>query len=141
MEKSPWTRVEALNVHTQILNTWSATHDGRSGDGREEWERTVKTGRGWWILWMRVPSTSNYGIDGDKEAFLVRKATDHAASAKRRDASSASSGSRWLLRDQTRDISGSSTGSRAGVTAMAGISEGVGVDARKWVDGLLSLNR
>lgn len=141
LEKSPWTRVEALNVHTQILNTWSATHDDRSMDGRTERERTVKTARGWWILWMRVPSTSNYGIEFDKEAFLVRKATDHAASVKRRDASSTVSGSRWLLRDQTRDISGTSTGSQARVTAMAGISEGVGVDARKWIDGLLSLNR
>jgi hypothetical protein len=141
VEKGPWTRIEALNVHTQILNTWSATHDDRSIDGRMERERTVKTARGWWILWMRVPSTSNYGIEPDKEAFLVRKATDLAASVKRRDAGSAASGSRWLLRDQTRDISGSSTGNRAGVTAMAGISEGVGVDARKWIDGLLSLNR
>jgi hypothetical protein len=141
LEESPWTRVEALNVHTQILNTWTATHDDRSKEGRVERERTVKTGRGWWILWMRVSSTSNSGIEGDKEAFLVRKATDHTASANRRDASSTASGSRWLLRDQKRDISGSSAGSRAGGTAMAGISEGVGVDARKWIDGLLSLNR
>jgi hypothetical protein len=141
MEKSPWTRVEALNVHTQILNTWSATHDHRSVEGRMERERTVKTGRGWWILWMRVPPTSNYGIEPDKEAFLVRKATDRTASAKRRDGSSTASGSRWLLRDQSREISGSSTVSGAGATGMAGISEGVGVDARKWIDGLLSLNR
>jgi hypothetical protein len=141
MEKSPWTRVEALNVHTQILNTWSATHDHRGVEGRMERERTVKTGRGWWILWMRVPSTSNYGIEPDKEAFLVRKATDRTASAKRRDGSSTASGSRWLLRDQSREISGSSTVSGAGATGMAGISEGVGVDARKWIDGLLSLNR
>lgn len=141
MEKSPWTRIEALSVHTQILNTWIATHDDRSIEGRMERERTVKTGRGWWILWMTVPSTSNYGVESDKEAFLVRKASDHAASAKRRDVNSTASGSRWLLRDQARDISGTSTGSGAGAAAMAGISEGVGVDARKWIDGLLSLNR
>lgn len=90
---------------------------------------------------MRVPPTSNYGIEPDKEAFLVRKATDRTASAKRRDGSSTASGSRWLLRDQSREISGSSTVSGAGATGMAGISEGVGVDARKWIDGLLSLNR
>ena len=141
MDQSPWTRVEALSVHTQILNTWSATHDDRSVGGGLERERTVKTGRGWWILWMRVPSTSNDGIELDKEAFLVRRATDNIALAKRRDANSSAGGSRWLLRDQTRDITGSSTGGRAGTTGMAGISEGVGVDARKWIDGLLSLNR
>lgn len=141
MEQSPWTRVEALNVHTQILNTWSATHDHRSVEGRMEWERTVKTARGWWILWMRVPSTSNYGIEPEKEAFLVRKATDHTASAKRRDGTFTASGGRWFLRDQSRDMSSNSTISGAGATGMAGISEGVGVDARKWIDGLLSLNR
>jgi len=128
-------------VHTQILNMWSATHDDRSLERRIERERTVKTARGWWILWMRVPSPSNYGIDGDKEAFLIRKSADHATTTKRRDASSTRSGSRWLLRDQTRDISGSGTGSSTGATGMTGINEGVGVDARKWVDGLLSLNR
>lgn len=141
LEKTAWTRAEALNVHTQILNTWSATHDDRSLERRIERERTVKTARGWWILWMRVPSTSNYGIDGDKEAFLVRKSADRAATTKRQDASSTRSGSRWLLRGQTRDISGSSTGSSTRATGMTGINEGVGVDARKWIDGLLSLNR
>jgi hypothetical protein len=141
LEKTAWTRAEALNVHTQILNMWSATHDDRSLERRIERERTVKTARGWWILWMRVPSPSNYGIDGDKEAFLIRKSADHATTTKRRDASSTRSGSRWLLRDQTRDISGSGTGSSTGATGMTGINEGVGVDARKWIDGLLSLNR
>ena len=139
--KSPWTRVEALNVHTQILTSWSTIHDVRNLEDRMERERTVKTGRGWWIMWMRVPSTSNYGVDDDKEAFLVRKATGHATSTKQRDASSTASGGKWLLREQTRDVSGSSTGSRPSGTAMVGISEGVGVDARKWIDGLLSLNR
>jgi hypothetical protein len=142
VEKSPWTRVEALNVHTQILNTWSATHGHHSVEGRMERERTVKTGRGWWILWMLVPSTSNDGVEPDKEAFLVRKARDHTTSTRRRDGGSTASGSRWLLRDQSRDISSSSsTVGGAGATGMAGINEGVGVDARKWIDGLLSLNR
>ncbi len=141
LAKSQWTRLEALNVHTQILNTWVATHDDSHGESRTERERIVKTGRGWWVLWMRVPSTSNYGIDGDKEAFLVRKATDHSAPAKRKETGSSTSGSRWLLREQTRNASGSSTGSRTGNGGMAGVTEGVGVDARKWIDGLLSLNR
>lgn len=138
---SQWTRVEALNVHTQILNTWIATHDESHGESRRERERTVKTGRGWWVLWMRVPSYSNYGIENDKEAFLVRKATDYADSAQRKEAGSIGGGSRWLLREQTGEASGSGSGSRTGGGTTAGVSEGVGVDARKWIDGLLSLSR
>ena len=139
--KSPWTRVEALSVHTHIINTWSSIHDDHNLEGRMEKERTVKTARGWWILWMRVSSKSDFGVNDDKEAFLVRKAADHSTSTGRREASSTASGSKWLLREQMRDVGGSSTGSQNGSTSMAGISEGVGVDARKWIDGLLSLNR
>lgn len=140
--KSPWTRIEALSVHTQILNTWIANHDLFDMERRVERERTIKTGRGWWVLWMRLPSASSYGTEGDKEAFLVRKAPDQVASAKRRETGSSASGSRWLLREQTRGASsGGTSGSRPGSGTIAGVSEGVGVDARKWIDGLLSLSR
>ena len=72
----------------------------------------------------------------NKEAFLIRKAANHrAVGGKGRESTSG----RWLLRERSRDISGSSTqsGRAGGTTTMAGVSEGVGVDARKWVDGLL----
>ena len=141
LKKGHWTRIDAINVHTQILNTYMNTHHERQDDGRLDRERTVKTGRGWWVLFMRVPSITNYGIDSDKEAFLVRKALGSSADAKKKEIASGSSGSRWLLREQTRDVSGSSTGSRQGSNTVAGINEGVGVDARKWVEGLLSLSR
>lgn len=56
--RSEWTRVDALNVHSQILNTHAATRRPAAapqpiGEG-SEFERTVKTGRGWWVLWMSV---------------------------------------------------------------------------------------
>lgn len=70
---------------------------------------------------------------GYKEAFLVRKAADHrpvAASSR-----SVSSGpGRWLLREQQKEREGG-----MGVASAKGVSEGVGVDARRWVEGLLSL--
>ncbi|KAH8670868.1 hypothetical protein BX600DRAFT_434015 [Xylariales sp. PMI_506] len=44
-----WSRVEALNTHTQILNTYLATRDSDN-----ELERTCKTSRGWWVVWTRV---------------------------------------------------------------------------------------
>ena len=143
---SEWTRVEALNVHTQILSLWVATRQTR------ETERTVKTARAWWVLWMRIssPSLSTYDATdpaADKEAFLVKKATTtDPASAKRQENNRAGSGpaGKWLLREQTRETSGgsvASSGAAAGVTVAASVGEGVVVDAKRWVDGLLSLNR
>src|SRR5438045_3514193 len=44
-----WTRLEALNVHTSILNTYVATRRAPA-----ELERTCKTSRGWWVVRMAV---------------------------------------------------------------------------------------
>ncbi|KAK8053686.1 hypothetical protein PG996_012987 [Apiospora saccharicola] len=52
-QKQPpfWSRVEAVNTHMQILNTYSATRlDSK------ELERTCKTSRGWWVVWTRIES-------------------------------------------------------------------------------------
>jgi hypothetical protein len=46
----PWSRIEALNTHMQIIQTYIATTTDRS-----ELERTCKTSRGWWVVWTRVP--------------------------------------------------------------------------------------
>jgi hypothetical protein len=130
--KSDWTRVEALNIHTQMLSTWIATRNAA------EVERTVKTGKGWWILWMQISDTS-YN-QPKKEAFLVRKASDHKVSVGSSIARNTSG--KWLLREQIRDSSGSSLGStKDQITTSAGVSEGVGVDAGRWVEGLLHLSR
>lgn len=48
-----WTRVEALNVHSQILNTLQSIRGNRA-----ELERTSKTSRGWWVVWLRVPPSA-----------------------------------------------------------------------------------
>jgi len=73
---------------------------------------------------MQIPS----GTGDNKEAFLVRKATDHKVTTGRgRELKSG----KWFLREQSKDMSGGST------TSTVGMSEGVGVDARKWVEGLL----
>jgi hypothetical protein len=135
-----WTRIEALNVHIQILSTYSSTRNRLAF----EIERTCKTSRGWWVVWMRLPSsnsptTSNEKdggqAEGFREAFLVRRASDYVPASYGKKASS---GTKWL-----RDISGSSTVSAAGGnTASPGkVAEGIGIDAGKYVEGLLSLNR
>ncbi|KAK3953978.1 hypothetical protein QBC32DRAFT_104060 [Pseudoneurospora amorphoporcata] len=48
--KAPWSRIEALNTHNQILNMFVNTRD----DNLTGYERTCKTSRGWWIVWNRI---------------------------------------------------------------------------------------
>ncbi|KAH8901005.1 hypothetical protein GQ53DRAFT_756693 [Thozetella sp. PMI_491] len=110
--QAPWTRLEALNTHIQLLNTYTTARADPS-----ELERTCKTSRGWWIVWSRImerepprpsalsKSTSEEGsdsrssksVDGDeeeevtptqdfalvKEIVLIRKASDRAGSGVR----------------------------------------------------------
>jgi hypothetical protein len=172
-----WSRLDALNTHIQILNTYSATHSDLS-----ELERTAKTSRGWWIVWTRIlervtrpamPKRASSGVvpqatgqqpasDGSsstkqiqdpenhkgggeddddddmtptqevvvkKEIFLVRRAGDHAGSAGigaglgvRGVSVTAGSGGYW------------SDGANR-------LAQGIGVDTRRYIEGLLSLNR
>jgi len=46
----PWSRIEALNTHMQIINTYISTTSDRL-----ETERTCKTSRGWWVVWTKLP--------------------------------------------------------------------------------------
>lgn len=79
-----------------------------------------------------------------REAFLVRKAADFRQD-NTKDTRIVSTGpGRWLLREQKRDVSGASSasgGGGSGAASAKGVSEGVGVDARKWVEGLLTLTQ
>ncbi|KAJ9642407.1 hypothetical protein H2199_004788 [Coniosporium tulheliwenetii] len=214
--EAPWTRVEALNVHAQILATVAGTR-------REvhEIERTCKTGRGWWVVWMRLPpsqtsrpespmrdlaqnrledesnaegagyaspqrlhrettASSTASIQareqppllyspsrsegGDtaiqdpdpeppspplppqpphlvptsslREAFLVRRARD-AVPVKASGQRGASG--MWMV--GLGASSGVSGGAAAGAAGPRGLAEGIGVDARRYVEGLLSLSR
>ncbi|KKZ66096.1 hypothetical protein EMCG_08161 [[Emmonsia] crescens] len=155
-----WSRQDTLNVHTQIINTYIETRNRTS-----EIERTCKTSRGWWVLWMRLQDSSagphnakqGEGEEGQqqqspspsphqpiptqlpKEAFLVRKASDYTLSGHTRQ----SSGARFF-----RDISGASGASqssagdgRGGWSGPGKLAEGVGLDARRYIEALLNLNR
>lgn len=46
----PWSRLEALNTHTQLLNTYIDTRSDIT-----EQERSCKTSRAYWIVWTRIP--------------------------------------------------------------------------------------
>ncbi|KAK4444846.1 hypothetical protein QBC34DRAFT_334275 [Podospora aff. communis PSN243] len=142
---SVWTRVEALNTHNQILNMFMATRESLS-----EFERTCKTSRGWWIVWNRIlgqAGTEKKGSeasdsdseeseeDGDsgkglagsgvvvsKEIFLIRRASDHGGNVRSTSSSYASGGGGWA-------------------DGASRLAQGIGVDTRRYIEGLLSLNR
>lgn len=149
-QPSPWSRVEALNVHAQLLNTYIDTRLHPS-----ELERACKTSRGWWVVWLRLPSQQQNKTpnpeeeeeDNDNlpkkpkhifnEAFLVRKSSDYIQPSHARN----SSGTRFF-RDMASGFGMSSSSHQATAgNSPRKLTEGVGLDARKYVEGLLSLNR
>ncbi|KAK0935470.1 hypothetical protein LTR29_012943 [Friedmanniomyces endolithicus] len=200
-----WTRLDALNVHSQVLST---LHDVKGN--KSEMERTSKTSRGWWVVWMRVPpSAGPAGIDAlsnaerpvtaaaassttvmdsdhrderenaeetltgpstwnrpstyipsvveprepadmHRMAFLVRKSSDAVTGPTVPKASTSSrvASGMWstltlrpawdpTMAEDEKPVA-SASGSGWGPAALTG---GMGVDARKYVEGLLSLNR
>ncbi|KAF2117813.1 hypothetical protein BDV96DRAFT_570968 [Lophiotrema nucula] len=168
---SDWSRVEALNVHSQILANVSSTRRTLS-----EIERTCKTSRGWWVVWMRLPpsedsirgtttggaasskaasqipsQTEGGQVEGGeyatteefdsadlREAFLVRRSRDAVSTSGKTSSGSRLGSGMWKF-------GGQSTGEKMGGAAAGwgpkGLAEGIGVDARRYVEGLLSLNR
>ena len=124
-EAPPWTRIEALSVHSQVLNTYISTRRHTS-----ELETTCKTSRGWWIVWMRLPHgavTRSSDAKNFREAFLIRKASDYIPPTAKK------SGGRF-----SRDVGGSSA---TGAWGPGKLAEGIGIDARQYIEGILSLNR
>ncbi|KAK4104173.1 hypothetical protein N658DRAFT_466151 [Parathielavia hyrcaniae] len=160
-EAACWTRVEALNTHNQILNMFAATRGDQSAV-----EETCKTSRGWWVVWNRVvdhrgasagdsrslsssPSAGGPGAGGGgtaaeedddvdegdgsaargcKDIFLIRRASDHAGGG--------SGGG-------VRAVSASYVGGGGGgwTDGASRLAQGIGVDTRRYIEGLLSLNR
>lgn len=138
-----WSRVEALNVHSQILATVGSTRKEFS-----EIERTCKTSRGWWVVWMKLPPSQHeekededseaekqgYDTDQLREAFLVRRAHDSVERSTKISSGRFGSGM-W------GGASAQKTGGAAAGWGPKGLAEGIGIDARRYVEGLLSLNR
>lgn len=179
-DQPPWSRLEALNTHMQILNLYNTTRTHAS-----EVERTCKTSRGWWIVWNRIleriiedpaesssstvlgnrpPSTPAQQQDEEsgkgssannvtssegntisvpstasgasstilqdlhqqvsKEIFLVRKASDHAGGHGR-----------------SVSLTGAVGGGAGWADGASRLAQGIGVDTKRYIEGLLSLNR
>lgn len=167
-----WSRLEALNVHSQILNTLASVKTRKT-----EMERTSKTTRGWWVVWMKVPPSAPAVLVGSEStkveadsaetvhseetqhapptiqaekdmhrmAFLVRKSSD-AAAITSMSKSSASSGLAGGMLDSIGLGSfgigpEEKTGGAAAGWGPQALTNGIGIDARRYVEGLLSLNR
>ncbi|KAI0108404.1 hypothetical protein F4814DRAFT_427852 [Daldinia grandis] len=148
-----WSRVEAVNTHNQILNTYITTLTDPS-----ELERTCKTSRGWWIVWTRIiekdgaqtpvqppdssdtsqisslqHSESTESIDSQgrprstrsrgkvsKEIFLIRRAGEHT---------------------RLRGLSSSYAEGGGWADGASRLAQGIGVDTKRYIEGLLSLGR
>jgi hypothetical protein len=158
-EPPQWSRPDALNVHSQLLNTYIETRTSPS-----EIERTCKTNRGWWVLWMRVKDQSTTKHESStttsnpippppprsfKEAFLVRRSSDYYALGHHTQRGGSGSGffrnftalSGSTATSQAGDAGNAPSGSSgAGAGAPAKIAEGVGLDARRYIGALLSLS-
>jgi hypothetical protein len=183
----PWPRLDALNVHATLLASLSATSGVK---GETALERTSKTARGWWVVWLRMPpsiaqddarptaseaggddtvESSDRGLDSQggaistlglansftpaktvvdthRVAFLVRKAGENgsgsgAAASGAAQGKSRLGSSMWSSLGM-RAVSGGGVGGGSegeSTTALGG--GGFGIDARRYVEGLLSLNR
>ncbi|WPH01080.1 Vacuolar fusion protein CCZ1-like protein [Acrodontium crateriforme] len=166
-----WTRLDALNVHSQILNSLASV---RSRPG--ETERSSKTSRGWWIVWMKIPpsahivTTEKNHHAGDetsestpsllddettedkttqpsnekdlhRTAFLVRKSSDAISPAKPSAGSRVTSGMFQSLGLARSSTADDRTGGASAGWGPGALAGGMGFDARVYVEGLLSLNR
>ncbi|PWY76224.1 hypothetical protein BO70DRAFT_380982 [Aspergillus heteromorphus CBS 117.55] len=142
----PWSRVESLNIHHRLLSTHLETRARPL-----EVERTCKTSRGWWIVWVRMSeppqqeqgsTTSTPSIrtvtdmtdnNAHQEAFLVRRSSDSVSPSGH---ARSSSSSRFF-----RDLGGASSPGLRADTGPGKLVEGLGLDARRYIENLLSLNR
>ncbi|KAI0164506.1 hypothetical protein GGR52DRAFT_560207 [Hypoxylon sp. FL1284] len=160
-----WSRAEAVNTHNQILNTYIATLAESS-----ELERTCKTNRGWWVVWTRIvekedddaqnsppepePSSSSSSDASQATAGLRQSGSIDSAdsSQDRRKAVGARTKANvkkeiFLIRragehSRLRGLSGSyAEGGSGWADGASRLAQGIGVDTKKYIEGLLSLGR
>ncbi|KAI1416165.1 hypothetical protein F5Y13DRAFT_128455 [Hypoxylon sp. FL1857] len=149
-----WSRVEAVNTHNQILNTYITTLTDPS-----ELERTCKTNRGWWIVWTRLiekePSQSSSlppdSSDTSRNPSLRHTESAESVGSQSRPKSEQPRGKVskeiFLIRragehSRLRGLSSSYAEGGGGWTDGASrLAQGIGVDTKKYIEGLLSLGR
>ncbi|KAH7026391.1 uncharacterized protein B0I36DRAFT_330565 [Microdochium trichocladiopsis] len=165
-----WTRAEAISMHNQILNIFNSTLTDYS-----EVERTCKTNRGWWVVWMRIPSKDAEGDPAssgshlftprpkpiDAESVQVPKASAHRQ-LRKEDSQESEESSKSVVHSEFKRPKpkvhkeifllrrAGENGGLRGLTSSysedggwgegaARLAHGIGVDARQYVEHLLSL--
>ncbi|KAI0134727.1 hypothetical protein BJ170DRAFT_213703 [Xylariales sp. AK1849] len=164
-----WSRVEALNTHMQILNTYAATRQDNT-----DLERTCKTSRGWWVVWTRILDTNDSSPpDGSRPQIATHDSTDSSESTESADSTTSIA---LLAPPSTKAISDSNKTAtpadpdpasrqrekkrkankeiflirRAGEGGVRGegwadgasrLAQGIGIDTKKYIEGLLSLGQ
>ncbi|KAH6655570.1 hypothetical protein BKA67DRAFT_591881 [Truncatella angustata] len=190
-QQNSWSRLEAMNSHMQIVQTFAGT---RQYTG--ELERTCKTSRGWWVVWARILQTKEVTFtepltsDGrtpptltknDSQDSEVSESTTEsggfypsAASSssgiaiqsgetakcseetqkpeelnnkKRRQNKQKVSKEIFLIRkagesgSRSRSLSQISEGREGWADGASRLAQGIGVDTKKYIEGLLSLTQ
>ncbi|KAI1762628.1 hypothetical protein GGR53DRAFT_500975 [Hypoxylon sp. FL1150] len=149
-----WSRAEAVNTHNQILTTFMATSTDSS-----ELERTCKTNRGWWVVWTRIiehegaqsSPESPESSDANQTVSLPHSesagSTDSHSQQKSAHAKGKIGKEIFLIRragehTRLRGLSGSySEGGSAWADGASRLTQGIGVDTKKYIESLLSLGR
>ncbi|KAF7538998.1 hypothetical protein G7Z17_g12521 [Cylindrodendrum hubeiense] len=150
-----WSRPDALNTHTHLLNIHAASRCHNA-----ILERTQKTNRGWWIVWTRLldrqdeaASTSNSntnnlstiheaGSDAGSDTGSGDTDPDESPPPDLRSRTPAIAKEIFLIRRASDHVgfraayADSSTGGGDGAGRLA---QGIGVDTRRYVEELLSL--
>jgi hypothetical protein len=141
-KKIPWTRIEALNTHMQIINTRVSAAEG------VEKERTGKTSRGWWVVWTRVPD-----IDYQKDVRASRGTSRRTSTSEQDqlsvDKSQPKGKEIFLIRRASDNVGGKlssrlvSGASGSGDVGWAGgpsrLAQGIGIDTTRYIESLLNL--
>ncbi|KAI1806782.1 hypothetical protein F4811DRAFT_509205 [Daldinia bambusicola] len=147
-----WSRAEAVNTHNQMLSTYILTSTNPS-----ELERTCKTNRGWWIVWTRIlekdgsrtPLPPPDSSEASRNASLHSGSTDSVGSQSQPKSTrprSKVSKEIFLIRragehTRLRGLSGSYVEGGGWADGASRLAQGIGVDTKRYIEGLLSLGR
>ncbi|KAJ4395186.1 hypothetical protein N0V85_006644 [Neurospora sp. IMI 360204] len=97
--KAPWSRIEALNTHNQILNMFINTRD----DNLTGYERTCKTSRGWWIVWNRILERTAAAAESQHQ-HILSVSSPSSATTRTHSPAAASSSTVASFTDANQDL-------------------------------------
>ncbi|OBT65339.1 hypothetical protein VE03_04649 [Pseudogymnoascus sp. 23342-1-I1] len=155
-----WSRLESLNTHMQILNTFAATRSGGS-----EIEQTCKTSRGYWVVWTRVPDPEAAQNQRRSEGSItpVEGDTTPTASPSPRSGNNPEQGpytnntlakvsyvldkvnvardKEIFLVRKSSDPASANAFAKENANSPAKLAQGIGVDTKRYIEGLLEMYR